>query len=178
MKPSQERLETVLALMKSQLESRHGIAVRFVDVPAPYTGDLDGAEIHLQPDHELGMIVFTLSHLFGHTVQWSLAGRAWQPDAGDDGIYQEDELAAVERFEREASCYGLGLLHELGVTDLDGWISDFAACDYRYLDHFYRTGEKRPPEEFWKDDQPLLTPLPIPDFRPRHFKLRWDGVVL
>jgi hypothetical protein len=177
-RPTPERLAAVRDLLRARIEGRYGIPVRFVNVPPPFTGDLDGAEIHIQAEEAMDAQVFTLCHLFGHTVQWALAGRPWDPGAGDDGVYSEEEIAAVGRYEREASSYGLALLHEIGVTDLDPWLADFAACDYHYLEHFYRTGEKRHPQEFWQDDQPLLQPLAIPEFKPRHLKLRWDGVVV
>jgi hypothetical protein len=83
-----------------------------------------------------------------------------------------------EEPEQEASQYGLSLLHEIGVTDLDQWLSDFAVCDYAYLENFYRTGERQDPKGFWIDNGPLLVPLEIPRFSPRRFKFRWDGVVI
>src|SRR4051794_39403962 len=69
-------------------------------------------------------------------------------------------------YERDASRYGITLLHEVGVHDLDGWLSDFSACDRAYLEQFYRTGEKRPPMELWREGTAVLEPLPIPEFTP------------
>jgi hypothetical protein len=69
--------------------------------------------------------------------------------------------------------------HEADATlAFDQWLSDFAACDFAYLRHFYRTGERTDPMEFWRDGMPPLRPLPIPPFTPRHFKYRQDGVVV
>ena len=51
------------------------------------------------------------------------------------------------------------LLHEAGIHDLDQWLSDFAACDSRYLMHFYRTGEKRAFRSFWRDGAEVLIRL-------------------
>jgi len=47
----------------------------------------------------------------------------------------------VIAYEREAACYGLAMLHEIGITDTDQWFCDYTACDQTYLLHFYRTGQ-------------------------------------
>jgi hypothetical protein len=77
-----------------------------------------------------------------------------------DGHYalSEADLVEVDAYERDASRYGVALLHEMGVLDLDGLLSDFSACDRAYLEHFYRAGEKRPPETFWQGGTPVLPP--------------------
>src|SRR5258708_8251535 len=60
------------ARVQEHLEQAHGIRVVTRDIPDPLTGDLDGAEIHvdyaLTPEQRL----FLLAHLFGHTVQWNV----------------------------------------------------------------------------------------------------------
>lgn len=178
MKPSPERFAEVFPLLRQRVEGRYGIPVRMVDVPAPFTGDLDGAEIHLDFEQRGELQVFTLAHLFGHTVQWSLSESARTIGGKPPGEYSEADLAEVDAYEAEASRYGLSLLHEAGVTDLDGWLSDFSACDRAYLENYYKTGEKRPVDEFWRDGRPLLDPLPVPPFTPHRAKFRWDGVVI
>jgi hypothetical protein len=178
MTPTPERCELLLARLTSHLEERYRVAVEVVDIPPPFLGDLDGAEIRLQPRHDPRAALFTLSHLFGHTVQWNLSARARAIGAKADGGYTAAELAEIETYERDASRYGLRALHEIGAGDLDPWISDFAAADLGYLKHFYATGERRPLADFWRDGQPRLEPLPIPAFTPRRFKFRWEGVVV
>lgn len=178
MKPSPERFAQVFPLLRERVEGRYAIPVRMVDVPAPFTGDLDGAEIHLDFEQRGELQVFTLAHLFGHTVQWSLSERAREIGGKPPGQYSEADLAEVDAYEAEASRYGLSLLHEAGVSDLDGWLSDFSACDRAYLENYYKTGEKRPVDEFWRDGRPPLAPLPIPSFTPHRAKFRWDGVVI
>jgi hypothetical protein len=172
------RLHAVFPLLRDRVEGRYRIPVRILDVPDPFAGDLDGAEIHLDYLSADDLQVFTLAHLFGHTVQWSLSSRFWTLGGKEPGTYSAEDLAEVDAYERDASRYGLSLLHELGIDDLDGWLSDFSACDRAYLEHFYRTGEKRPPESFWREGTPVLTPLPIPEFTPHRAKFRWDGVVI
>jgi len=34
------------------------------------------------------------------------------------------------------------MLHQIGITEIDQWLSDYTACDMAYLQHYYRTGEK------------------------------------
>jgi hypothetical protein len=177
--PSTERLEGTLARMSVWIRERFAIEVRFIDVQPPFLGDLDGAEIRLQRGHDPSATLFTLAHLFGHTVQWNLSEHARSIGAKPDGAaYTPADLEEIRQYEADASRYGLQLLHELGVDDLDQWLSDFAACDFAYLRHFYRTGDHTDPMSFWRDGMPLLSPLPIPRFTPRHFKYRWDGVVV
>src|SRR5260370_15256858 len=61
----------------AHIEHTYRIRVVTVDVPDPLTGDLDGAEIHidfaLTPEQRL----FLLGHLFVHTVQWNANPRAF-----------------------------------------------------------------------------------------------------
>ena len=53
-----------------------------------------------------------------------------------------DALDRVRRYETDACRLSMQLFHDAGVFDLDQWLTDFAACDYAYLEHFYRTGER------------------------------------
>ena len=167
-----------MARMSAYIRDRFSVEVRIVETQAPFLGDLDGAEIRLGRGQDAEAALFTLGHLFGHTVQWNLSERARTIGAREQGRYTRAELLEIDAYELEASRYGLQLLHEIGVHDLDQWLSDFAACDLAYLEHFYLTGERRMPAEFWRDGQPLLAPLAIPGFAPRRFKFRWEGVVI
>lgn len=178
MKPDKAYLEAVLPRVRESMETRYGLLVSFVALPPPFTGDLDGVEVRIHPDHGIEPRLFTLAHLFGHTVQWNTSDAATSLATAAPGAYDAAQIAAVAAYEREASRYGLQLLHETGIADLDQWLSDFAAADLAFLAHFYRTGEKLAPERFWRDGQPLLEPLAIPAFQPRRRKFRWDGVVL
>jgi len=165
------------ARVQQHLESRYGIHVVTRDIPDPLTGDLDGADIHvdyaLTPEQRL----FLLGHLFGHTVQWNT-----DPHAFDLGKQQppvsEERMPAIIGYERQAATYGLSLLHEAGITDVDQWFSDYSACDMAYLLHFYRTGDKGESASFWRDNTPLLEPRPIPGFVPTKRALRMDGIVI
>ena len=176
--PDETRFREVWTLVEPYVERRWGVPVHVRDVPNPFSGDLDGAEIHVDHDLPAEDAVFNLVHLFGHTVQWNVSARAREIGSV---IHQHpsDELRAeLARYEEEACRYSLQLFHEVGVRDLDQWLAEFAACDGAYLDHFYRTGEKRPFRSFWRSGVPPLAPLAIPPFQPTRWISRWDGIVI
>ncbi|MCB1008268.1 MAG: hypothetical protein KDB94_05160 [Acidobacteria bacterium] len=177
-RPSDERAKEVFDRLEREIERRWGIPVRISDVPDPFTGDLDGAEIAIDYDNEVEGALFLILHLFGHTVQWNA-----HPESRDLGTRaqtnpDEEALAELEAYEREACEYSLQLLHDCGVDDLDQWLADYSRCDLAYLAHFYATGKKAPFFDFWRDDTPPLEPRAIPPFRPQRWKARWDGVVV
>ena len=173
-----QRFREVFDLLERRIEERWDIPVRVRDVKSPFTGDLDGAEIQIDYDLTAEEGLFILVHLFGHTVQWNLSARAREIGSAVVRSPSAALLLELEEYEREAARYSLRLFHEAGVVDLDQWLSDFAACDFAYLRHFYRTGEKLPFRGFWKDGQPILEPLAIPAFQPTCWRSRWQGVVV
>jgi hypothetical protein len=178
MRPSAHRLREVFNLVEKHIEDKYGIPVVITDVPSPFTGDLDGAEIHVDHNENLESAVFIIAHLFGHTVQWNVSAEAREIGSR---IYENpsDELMQqLHEYEKEACRLSIQLFHEAGVTDLDQWLSDFSACDFAYLSNFYKTGKKPPFKSFWKDGQELLEPVAIPDFTPTKWMSRWDGIVV
>ncbi len=166
------------ARVQRHLESVYGIRVVTRDIPDPLTGDLDGAEIDIDYAVTAEQRLFLLAHLFGHTVQWNVnpalfaIGRQYRPPVN------EDLIPAVITYEREAACFGLAMLHEIGITGIDQWFCNYTACDAAYLLHFYRTGEKRDFRSFWAANAPLIKPQPIPRFNPTRRAFRMDGVVI
>jgi hypothetical protein len=174
---SPARFAEVFGIVEPLIERRWGIPVSVRDVPHPFTGDLDGAEIHLDYDLEAEDALFILVHLFGHTVQWNTSEDA-RAIGRHTGPWDDATLARLRAYETDACRLSMQLFHDAGITDLDQWLSDFAACDYAYLDHFYRTGEKLPFRSFWHSGNPLLAPLPIPDFSPQKWHTRIDGIVI
>ena len=160
------------------LEHFHGIRVVTRDIPDPLTGDLDGAEIHIDYAVTPEQRLFLLVHLFGHTVQWNVdassfeVGRQYQPPVS------EESIPTIIAYELEAACYGLAMLHEIAITDVDPWFSDYTACDQAYLLYFYRTGEKRDFRSFWVAHAPLIKARTIPRFVPTRRAFRMDGIVI
>ena len=164
--------------VKAHIEDAYGIRVITRDVPDPLTGDLNGAEIHIDYSVTPEQRLFLLAHLFGHTVQWNVS-----PDTFDLGQprqppVREDALPALMEYEKQAARYALRLFHDLGITDVDQWLSDYTACDMAYLSHYYRTGEKRDFLSFWRGDTPNFQARAIPPFTLTKRPLRSDGVVI
>jgi hypothetical protein len=176
--PDDARLREVFDIVEHHVEGRWGVPVRITDVPNPFTGDLDGAEIQVDYDLAIDEAVFILAHLFGHTVQWNVSAEARELGMLRPGPWSDAELARLHEYEREACEYSVQLFHDARVLDLDAWLSDFAACDWAYLEHFYRTGEKLAFRSFWRDGQPLLAARAIPMFSPVVWRSRASGIVV
>lgn len=173
-----ERFRQVFNLLERHVETKYGVPIRIRDVPNPFTGDLDGAEIHVDYDEDIESALFIIAHLFGHTVQWNTDEQARELGYK---LYPNPDEAMLQRlyaYEYEACRYSMQLFHEAGVTDLDQWLSDYSACDFRYLEHFYKTGEKPPFKTFWRDGAAKLEPKPIPPFHPTKWVSRWEGIVV
>jgi hypothetical protein len=166
------------ARVQEHLERDWGIPEVTRDIPDPLTGDLDGAEIDVDYAITPEQRLFLLGHLFGHTVQWNVnesafdLGRQYKPPV-DEALFPE-----VLAYEGEAARYGLSLLHQIGITDVDQWFSNYTAADQAYLLHFYRTGDKGEFKNFWREDAPLLEPKAVPPFKPKKRVFRMDGVVI
>jgi hypothetical protein len=176
--PSDARMREVFNRLERYIEDTYLIPVRIRDVPNPFTGDLDGAEIHVDFDEDIESALFIIAHLFGHTVQWNTSeqvrelGYKLYPNPSDE------MKRRLMEYETEACRYSMSLFHEAGVTDLDQWLSDYSACDFRYLMHVYATGEKPPFKRFWQSPAPLISPKPIPAFHPQKWVSRWEGIVV
>jgi len=175
---STERFREVFNLVEAHIERRWDIPVVIRDVADPFTGDLDGAQIAVDYDQSCEDALFIIAHLFGHTVQWNTDPRARTIGLARIENPSEALLEELRDYERTACRYSLQLFHESGILDLDQWMADFAACDWSYLSHFYRTGEKRPFRAFWREGMEPIAPLPIPQFQPARWVSRADGVVI
>lgn len=176
--PGEQRMLEVFNILERQIEDRWGIPVVLSDVPHPFTGDLDGAEIAIDFENGVEDALFILVHLFGHTVQWNTDPAAREIDKEVEEDPSEERLAALQSYEEEACAYSLRLLHDAGVHDLDAWIADFSRCDFAYLRHFYSTGEKLPFRGFWTRGTPTMESKEIPPFHPTKWTTRSDGVVI
>ncbi len=165
--------------IEAHIEKRYGIPVVITDVPEPFTGDLDGAQIHVDHANPAEDALFIIAHLFGHTVQWNLSerGRTIGNQTPDPNLSRE-RMLELYQYELDAARYSLQLFHDAGVRDFDQWLSDYFHCDWGYLSHFYKTGEKREFRSFWHDDTRLIAPLAIPTFTASAWKTRWAGIVV
>ncbi|MCU1347374.1 MAG: hypothetical protein JWO56_404 [Acidobacteria bacterium] len=175
---TEERYREAFNLVEAYIERRYEVQVLISDVTDPFTGDLDGAQIAVDYDQSSEDALFIIVHLFGHTVQWNTDPRARDIGSLQPAAIDESRMADLRDYEQTACRYSLQLLHEAGIPDLDQWVADFAACDWAYLSHFYRTGEKRAFRSFWHEGMPLVAPLPVPEFQPTRWRSRADGVVI
>ncbi|MCC6998780.1 MAG: hypothetical protein IT370_29480 [Deltaproteobacteria bacterium] len=175
MSPAGDRFKSAYDLVVQRIEARYHIPVSISDVLDPNTGDFDGLRILVDYDQDLESALFVVAHLFGHTVQWNIS--AEYREVGHDLSIGKgpEQLAKIYDYEKNATRMSLQLMHEAGVTDLDQWLSDWWAADWRYLEHYYKTGEKL---DFRKLLEPgkatPLTPIPIPPFTPQKWLSRWS----
>lgn len=176
--PSDDRLREVFNRLERYIEDRYRLPVVISDVVDPFTGDLDGAEIRVDFDIIIADAVFIIAHLFGHTVQWNTSERSRALAMIDVKAPSDEMLQELAAYEREACRFSLQLFHDVGIFDLDQWLSDFSACDFAYLTHFYRTGSRTNFWSLWKDGTSLLEPKPIPEFTPTRWMARWQGTVV
>jgi len=179
LKPSQARFRHAFNRVEAHIEARYCIPVRILDVPDPFTGDLDGAEIHIDYEQSPEDGLAIIAHLFGHTVQWNLSerGRTLGVQQPDPSLSQQ-RLDELYHYELEAARYSLQLFHEAGLGELDQWLSDYFHCDWGYLQHFYRTGEKPAFMSFWQSGGVRIQPLAIPAFQTKAWRSRFGGVVV
>jgi hypothetical protein len=128
----------------------------------------DGSRIELNDRIPAEEQAFILLHLTGHAAQLATLPEWIDPPADrfDLRRYPENE-AVVRSYERQASCYGAGLLITLERADLLPWLNRIAAKDLEYFIAFCK-GE---PVDFSKksvtpEEVVSLFPLEIPKFTP------------
>lgn len=165
---------TALTTVRQHIESTYGIPIKICDVLDPNTGDFDGEHIYidfaLKPEDEL----FVLLHLFGHTVQWNISDELRAIGLDSTPGKSESQLGPIFNYECDATRYGLTLLHTCAITDLDRWASDWFHADWRYLRHFYTTGEKTTVLQYFRPgEDETLTPLAIPPFKTHRWTTRF-----
>jgi hypothetical protein len=156
------------------VEKKYGVEVVISDVVDPNTGDFDGEKILIDYDQDLEVALFVLVHLFGHTAQWNTSEAYRNLGLHAATGKTQEELLAIHEYEQGATRIGIALLHEAGVSDMDGWASDWWRADYEYLLHFYETGDKLDVRALLKRGGEALAPMPIPAFKPQRFASRWS----
>ena len=163
--------KTVFHSLVEHIEQVYSLKVNVGPVIGSYTGQFDGKEIWVDLDKNPEDAVFILVHLFGHTAQWNLDEQLRILGLANTGVREED-LPRIYRYERQASQIGLALLEETGEFGLARWLTDRFGADWKFLAHFYRTGEKVRFESEAGADEPLLTSIPIPTFVPQRWQPR------
>jgi hypothetical protein len=150
----------------------YGFAIEYRPLERPKLGIFDGLKIVIDPAVEFEMQCFLALHLFGHSVQW--VAPSYKPEiTGQSDANLDLYLDALERYERNAARFGLQLLHESCITDLDQWFFDFAETDWRYVEIFYRTGSIPAWKSCAVQGARPIEPLQIPPLEPRPVEVRY-----
>ena len=141
---------------------KHGFVIEYRDLDPPRTGIFDGLRIVVDPDVMFEMQCFLLLHLFGHSVQW--VAPSLEHKLGDlrNTTDRARFMQVLHDYEFEAAGFGIQLLHDVGVTDLDQWYSDFVETDWRYVERFYQTERIPPWHECIVIGGKPVQPTPIP----------------
>jgi len=169
---------TAATRVETYIREIYGIAIVTRDIPDPLTGDLNGAEIHIDHAVSAEERVFLLAHLFGHTVQWNTDPNAYDIGRPRQVPMEEAVIPSLMEYEVMAGRYALQLFHDCGVHGLDQWLADYTSADRAYLEHFYSTGIRQPFRTFWKTGTAPICPLPIPPFPLIARTFRSDGIVV
>ena len=90
------------------------------------------------------MQCFLLLHLFGRSVQWVAPSLAHEFDELQNTPDRTRFMEVLHDYEFKAAGFGMQLLHEVRLTHLDQWYSDFVETDWRYVRGYYETGEIPP----------------------------------
>jgi hypothetical protein len=170
-----DRFENAYLKIARTIGESYGLVVKKGDVVDPNTGDFNGCEIMVDHALDSETALFVLIHLFGHSVQWNISEEFRK--LGQDPNLKPDEtqLAKIYDYEKDATRYSIQLMHEAGVVDMDRWASVWWDADWKWLSHYYRTGERLDPKSLLDPDgAELLTPKPIPAFVPQTFESRWS----
>ena len=152
---------------------KRGFAIEYRDLEPPRTGIFDGLRIVIDPDVGFEMQCFLFLHLFGHSVQWVAPSLEHKLDDLKNTSDRTRFMKVLHDYEAEAAGFGLQLLHEVGVTSLDQWYSDFVATDWRYVERFYETGTLQNWEECAVSGCQLIRPQPIPGLKHRQVEVRF-----
>jgi hypothetical protein len=152
---------------------KRGFVIEYRDLEPPRTGIFDGLRIVIDPDVGFEMQCFVLLHLFGHSVQWVAPSLAAQLHALQHTADRGQFMQVLQDYEFQAAKFGLQLLHEVGVTDLDQWYSDFVETDWRYVERYYETEQIPPWQECVVNGCALIEPVEIPPLVQREVEVRF-----
>ncbi len=146
-----------------------------------FKGDMDGKTIVTSSMLDDEQELFNVLHMIGHSIQWNVS-----EDLRKLGnvLYKnpnETLLRKLQNYEWEANCYGLQVLHNVEVWDMDIWLYDCYQKDMYYLTHYYKTGEKK--RQITKTALrwtriKILVPKVIPSFTPVASEKSRSGIVI
>ena len=152
---------------------KYGFQIQYQDLQEPRTGTFNGRVITIDPDVGFEMQCFILLHLFGHSVQWVAPSLEGTLDDLQSTKNRDHFLQALRDYEFQAAQFGMYLLHEVGVTDLDQWYSDFVETDWRYVRHYYVEGSIPDWASCKTTGCEIISPVPIPELKHREVAVRF-----
>src|SRR5579871_2205190 len=135
-----EYFERILGLATGRIE-HYGFSIVYSDkLPISSAAEFDGLSFVLQQEMSPDAALFNLLHIFGHSLQWCVSPETFvlarkKIVPGDP--LPESELLAIRNYEQQASEYGIQLLHEINIFELDQWVSDIWLWDWEYLQSVY-----------------------------------------
>jgi hypothetical protein len=151
---------------------KYGFAIEYADLEYPRSGTFDGLRIVLDPDVNFEMQCFLVLHLFGHSVQW--VAPSYEPEVKNlPRGGSEQFLRALKQYEYNAARFGLQLMYEADVTDLDQWFADFVATDWKYVEAFYLGGVIPDWQVCIVRGAERIKPLPIPPLEHHKVEVRY-----
>lgn len=158
-----------------------GLNIQFKnDLDEYFKGDLDGVSIFcIEMNHD--EMLFNILHMIGHTVQWNVSSELREFGSKTYLKPNQELMLKLQEYEWEANCYGLYILHKLGINNLDQWLHDKFVLDISYLTHFYATGEKLREITLESLKYPFSKPLipkSIPPFKPYKSEGSRNGIVI
>lgn len=146
-----------------------------------FKGDLDGTNIYIDFDSEDDEELFGLLHMLGHCLQWAASKQLRELGSTLHVNPDDSLLKELQEYEWEANCYGLAILHDLGINQLDEWLYRKYRDDMFHLTHFYKTGEKVKlyiPEGEFDFIHPLTPKQPPKIFTPSKIEGTRNGLVI
>jgi len=179
--------ENIFLTYSQSIKTNFNISVAFHQLGPEVTGDFDGLHIvirHNQPDE---VNLFLLAHLFGHCVQFNTSQhdrvmglKDWTAENIDPEV-----MDAIKSYELNAGRFALKLFHQIGILELDQWLSDWVHADWKYLKYLYENGGNSETNtariynsvimnKFFEKNTPLISPILIPAFTARQWENRYS----
>jgi hypothetical protein len=152
---------------------KYGFVIEYRDLEPPRTGIFDGLRIVIDPDVGFEMQCFLLLHLFGHSVQWVAPSLEHKLADLQDTADRQHFMQVLHAYELEAAGFGMQLMHQVSVTTLDQWYSDFVETDWRYVERFYQTDHLPEWRSCVVSGCGLIAPTPIPELRHHEVQVRF-----
>ncbi len=125
------------------LEQKFGIHVTRLRLHENRTGVLKGTSILLDARLPPVTQLFFLLHLVGHTFQFTSTDQSSVQRYFSRGVLPyEGRVRERQRYEKEATSFGLSILLELGASEaLQGWFRRMSALDFQYGKRYVEDNE-------------------------------------